>query len=521
MAQPTDAELVERVRGGDREAYGTLVSRYQGHVYGLAYSLVDDWAEAQDIAQDAFVRAYLNLDQLQDPARFAAWLRRVAFSISMNWLKSFRPELFRQLDGQVDLEVLGVPDFEPGPPESLERMELAEAVRRAVDSLPTRYRLPLTLFHLDGLSYERVAIFLDIPLGTAKSLIHRAREKLRFALAPYVREEVAPMVQEVFNEHKLPNEFPRKVMEGIVYQAGLPTAYARALDHAGIPLDFAQFAAMTGWAFSFGYKRDDISPAFLAIRGNPQEDGPYEVFGSLTDWLGFEYESAPTEDRAKLWAFVQRHVDAGDAILSEHLDGGLICGYREADGNRQVYFDGQPMVDWVDLDSLQPFEVCVLVRKHDPVPARELHLRALARAVMFGLAHTWNGVPQGLAALEAYAADVADASYDFAETGEWFCWATFNRLDARKCAAAWLEQAAQVLDEVELSKAATCYRRAYESYAQYRKAVGAGEPQESSLQQRMRTSAKAEQVSAILRQGIEHERAGLEAMAAALGKLGR
>ncbi len=67
MAQPTDAELVERVRSGDREAYGSLVSRYQGHVYGLAYSLVDDWAEAQDIAQDAFVRAYLNLDQLQDP----------------------------------------------------------------------------------------------------------------------------------------------------------------------------------------------------------------------------------------------------------------------------------------------------------------------------------------------------------------------------------------------------------------------------------------------------------------------
>jgi len=521
VAQPTDAELVERVRSGDREAYGILVSRYQGHVYGLAYSLVDDWAEAQDIAQDALIRAYLNLEQLQDPARFAAWLRRVAFSISMNWLKSFRPELFRRLDGQVDLEVLEVPDFEPGPPESLERAELAEAVRRAVDSLPARYRLPLTMFHLDGLSYERVASFLDIPLGTAKSLIHRAREKLRLTLAPYAREEVAPMVQEVFNEHRLPNEFPRKVMEGIVYQAGLPTAYARALDHAGIPLDFAQFAAMTGWAFSFGYTRDDISPAFLAVRGNPQEDGPYEVFGSLTGWLGFEYESAPTQDRDKLWAFVQKHVDAGDAVLSEHLDGGLICGYREADGKRQVYFDGQPIMDWIDLDSIQPFEVCVLVRKRDPLPERELHLRALERAVRLGSAHTWNGVPQGLAALEAYAADVADSSHDFARTGEWFCWATFNRLDGRKCAAAWLEQAAQILGEPKLSKAATCYHLAYESYAQYRKAVGAGEPQESSLQERVRTPAKAAQVSAILRQGIEHERAGLEAMAAALERLGR
>jgi RNA polymerase sigma-70 factor (ECF subfamily) len=520
VAQSTDAELVERVRSGDREAYGSLVSRYQGHVYGLAYSLVDDWAEAQDIAQDAFVRAYLNLDQLQDPARFAAWLRRVVFSISMNWLKSFRPELFRRPDGQADLEALEVPDFEPGPLESLERTELAEAVRRAIDSLPARYRLPLTMFHLDGLSYERVASFLDIPLGTAKSLIHRARERLKLALAPYVREEVAPMVQEVFNEHRLPNEFPRQVMAGIVYQAGLPTAYVQALDHAGIAVDFAQFTAMTGWAFSFGYKPDDISPAFLAIRGNPRDDGPTEVFRSLTGWLGFEYESAPTEDRNKLWAFVRKHVDAGDAILSEHHDGGLICGYRQTDGKRQVYFVGPPITRWIDLDSMQPFEVCVLVKKGDSLPEKELHLNGLERAVRFGSAHTWHDVPQGLAALEAYAADVADPGKTFAKTGDWFCWAAFERLDARKCAAVWLEQAAQVLGEPELGEAATCYHLAYESYAQYRKAVGAGGPQESSIQGHVRTPAKAAQLAAILRQGIEHERAGLEAMAAALEKLG-
>lgn len=84
MGQQTDAELVVLTRGGDRDSYSTLVARYQGHVYGLAYSLVDDWAEAQDIAQEAFIRAYVNLDQLQDPTRFAAWLRRVAFSVAMN-----------------------------------------------------------------------------------------------------------------------------------------------------------------------------------------------------------------------------------------------------------------------------------------------------------------------------------------------------------------------------------------------------------------------------------------------------
>jgi len=115
LAQPTDGELVRLTRRGDRDAYGVLVARYQGHVYGLAYSLVDNWAEAQDIAQETFVRAYANLDQLREADRFAAWLRRVAFSVAMNWLKAFRPGLFEQLDGQVGLDSLEVPDFRPGP----------------------------------------------------------------------------------------------------------------------------------------------------------------------------------------------------------------------------------------------------------------------------------------------------------------------------------------------------------------------------------------------------------------------
>ena len=66
MSAPADHDLIHLVRSGDREAYGALVVRYQGHVYGLAYSLSGDWAEAQDIAQEAFVRAYANLDQLRD-----------------------------------------------------------------------------------------------------------------------------------------------------------------------------------------------------------------------------------------------------------------------------------------------------------------------------------------------------------------------------------------------------------------------------------------------------------------------
>lgn len=215
MSEPSDAELVTRTRAGDKDAYRELVARYQGHVYGLAYSVLDNWADAQDMAQEAFIRAYCNLDQLRDAGRFAAWLRRVTFSVTMNWLKTFRPKLFEQLGSLDDLDSLDIPDFAPGPSELAEKRDLADAVLQAIASLPPKYRVPLTMFHLDGLSYQKVADFLDIPMGTVQSLIHRAREKLKPALAAYAGEGVSSMVKEVFDEHKLSAEFREQVLARI------------------------------------------------------------------------------------------------------------------------------------------------------------------------------------------------------------------------------------------------------------------------------------------------------------------
>jgi RNA polymerase sigma factor (sigma-70 family) len=205
----SDAELVRMSLGGNHDAYKKLVTRYQGHVYGLAYSLVSSWADAQDITQETFIRAYTNLDQLEDAGRFAAWLRRVTFGVAMNWLRTFRPKLFHKIEGRVDMDSLEIPDFQPGPPEALEKRELANAVLAAVASLPAKYRVPLTMFHLDGLSYQKVADFLDIPLGTAKSMIRRAKEKLRAILPAAIAKEVTNMAVEVFNEYKLPADFAK------------------------------------------------------------------------------------------------------------------------------------------------------------------------------------------------------------------------------------------------------------------------------------------------------------------------
>ena len=127
----SDQDLVRLTLQGQSDCYRPLVARYQGHVYGLAYSLVANWTDAQDIAQETFIRAYSNLDQLRDGSKFAAWLRRVTFGVAMDWLRTFRPKLFAQIDGNVDLEKLEIPDFAPGPAEVAERRELADAVLRA------------------------------------------------------------------------------------------------------------------------------------------------------------------------------------------------------------------------------------------------------------------------------------------------------------------------------------------------------------------------------------------------------
>jgi RNA polymerase sigma-70 factor (ECF subfamily) len=291
VAEPTDEELVGLTRAGDGSAYSTLVARYQGHVYGLAYSLAGNWADAQDIAQETFIRAYVNLAQLRDPARFAPWLRRVTFGVAMNWLKAFRPGFFQQIQGQVDLDGLEVPDFAPGPPEVVERRELADAVRRAIDSLPSKYRVPLTMFHLNGLSYRKVAQFLDIPLGTAQSLIHRARKKLKTILGAYYSEDVAPMVQEVFNEHKLPAEFSREVwnLEYDVRGFSDLLSMRACLTQAGVEVNWDDLLGYSGDAFGcdgmsyFSLRGHDVLTEAARSYGfeGRWRFGPHEAHGDL------------------------------------------------------------------------------------------------------------------------------------------------------------------------------------------------------------------------------------------------
>lgn len=186
MDQRTDAELVEAVREGSVEPFGELVRRHQRAATALAYSLLGDSAEADDLAQEAFLRALRNLDLLADPASFGPWLRRVVFGTCIDWLRTFRPELYRTSGDPGEAE--RVASAAASPLERLERTELAERVLAAVQRLPPRYRVPLSMYHLEGVSQRRVAAALGVEESTVRSLLTRARQRLAPLLASYAHD---------------------------------------------------------------------------------------------------------------------------------------------------------------------------------------------------------------------------------------------------------------------------------------------------------------------------------------------
>ncbi|MBI3909428.1 MAG: hypothetical protein HY320_00660 [Armatimonadetes bacterium] len=164
------------------------------------------------------------------------------------------------------------------------------------------------------------------------------------------------------------------------------------------------------------------------------------------------------------------------------------------------------MPGWTDASTLHPYAVYVLVREREPLPGHEIAARALQRAAAKGAAHWWGHVPQGMAALEAYLADVADPARDFAATPEWFCWAAFERLMARKCCAVWLRRASAVLGgraAKHALAAADRYEAAFQHYEAYRACIGAGEPSGTGFQERARAPERIAEACVPLRQGLD------------------
>lgn len=179
MPDSSDRALVLRVRGGDTEAFGDLVQRYQKSVYNVCYRLLGEAGAAEDQAQEAFIRAYERLDQFDADRPFGPWVRRVAANLCLNRLASVRAAAF-SLDDERDEPVLdaAVGSTTADPAAAHDQVETSEALRAAIVALPAHYRAVIELRHFHDLSYAEIAAELSLPVSDVKSRLFRARKLL-------------------------------------------------------------------------------------------------------------------------------------------------------------------------------------------------------------------------------------------------------------------------------------------------------------------------------------------------------
>lgn len=179
--QQTDQQLVGRVQQGDKRAFDLLVLKYQHKIFGLVSRYIRDADEIQDVAQEAFIKAFRALPNFRGDSAFYTWLYRIAINTAKNYLvaRSRRPPATDiDVDDAGYFEVQSpLKDIE-SPENSLYGQELKQVVETAIEQLPEDLRTAVTLREFDGLSYEDIAEVMECPVGTVRSRIFRAREAI-------------------------------------------------------------------------------------------------------------------------------------------------------------------------------------------------------------------------------------------------------------------------------------------------------------------------------------------------------
>ena len=183
-----DAALVERVQRGDKHAFELLVLKYQRKIMRLLSRLIHDPAEAEDVAQDAFIKAYRAIPQFRGESAFYTWLYRIAVNTAKNHLvaRRRRPSgsaQYENEDGETFDETDNLSDINT-PEAAFASREIADTVNQAIDALPEELRTAIVLREIEGLSYEEIAQSMGCPIGTVRSRIFRAREAIASKLRP-------------------------------------------------------------------------------------------------------------------------------------------------------------------------------------------------------------------------------------------------------------------------------------------------------------------------------------------------
>jgi RNA polymerase sigma-70 factor (ECF subfamily) len=183
-----DQQLVERAQRGDQQAFGLLVSKYQGKLARLLSRYIRDAGEVEDVAQEAFIKAYRALPNFRGDSAFYTWLYRIGINTAKNYLVA----LGRRPPTTGEIEAEDAENYEGGeqlrdmntPESALATRQIADTVNRTLETLPEELRTAITLREIEGLSYEEIAKVMNCPIGTVRSRIFRAREAVAEQLRP-------------------------------------------------------------------------------------------------------------------------------------------------------------------------------------------------------------------------------------------------------------------------------------------------------------------------------------------------
>jgi RNA polymerase sigma-70 factor, ECF subfamily len=174
MADSDERELIERCRKGDDTAFGELVDRYKDLVYGLVYRLVSDRTQTDDLAQEVFLKVHRGLPYFRGEAKLSTWIYRIVQNVCVQ-SRARRPEISldrRDEDGRLMTD--------PGSADAaFADFELRDRLEKAIAKLPDNYRLLIAAHYLQGVQYEALAETLNVPLGTVKTHLYRAKKRLR------------------------------------------------------------------------------------------------------------------------------------------------------------------------------------------------------------------------------------------------------------------------------------------------------------------------------------------------------
>ena len=185
----SDQSIVELVQQGDKEAYNILVLRYQHKVCDIAYKYVNNYVDANDVAQESFIRAYRALANFRGESSFYTWLYRIVCNTAKSFLEQNQKHRYSvdvdDPDFDSQQEVRGLLTTNDSPDALLESDELQKIIRQAMDELPEDLKRAIVLREVEEMSYEDIALIMDTPIGTVRSRIFRARQYIEDKMAQF------------------------------------------------------------------------------------------------------------------------------------------------------------------------------------------------------------------------------------------------------------------------------------------------------------------------------------------------